>query len=80
MMLNLSTGISLVFHDWQRDGESIRGTERDLDLSLGSFHGGTTFPKYKKRATISLSQDDLHQLRQALAEGYTPIFYISEVC
>ena len=59
----------LVFLDWQKHGRSVYCTEVGVQLSLGSFHRGTTFC-----ATLSLDADDAADLRAAIAKGYRPVF------
>ena len=59
----------LVFLDWQERGQSVYNTEIGVQLSLGSFHSGTTFC-----ATLSLDADDAADLRDAVVKGYRPVF------
>lgn len=61
--------VELVFQDWQRDGQSIYGTELGVELSLGDFHGGTVFD-----AEINLDADQKDDLRYAIENGAVPIF------
>lgn len=64
--------ISLVFEDWRgADHKSIYSTEKGVELSLGSFHSGTTFD-----ADILLPPDEARNLADALAGGYRPVFYV----
>lgn len=65
--------INLIFDDW-RDSEnrSIYDSERGIELSLGSFHAGSTFRGY-----IELDDDEADGLRAALKAGFTPVFYVT---
>jgi|2_EtaG_2_1085320.scaffolds.fasta_scaffold96731_1 hypothetical protein len=64
--------VNFVFSDWRNNKEeSVYSTEKGVKLSLGSFHSGTAFV-----GDMYLSHDDQQDLRQALAEGYHPVFAI----
>jgi hypothetical protein len=66
--------LNFVFDDWRNDkGESVYSTEKGVELSLGSFHSGTVFV-----GDIYLQHDNEQDLRQALAEGYHPVFTIHD--
>jgi hypothetical protein len=62
--------IRLVFYDW--NNKSVYNTEKGVELSAGDFHSGSTF-----EATIECPYDE-EDLKQALKEGYNPVFYIVE--
>lgn len=63
--------IKLVFSDWQLRGKSVYNTEKGIQLSLGQFHSGTTF-----NGEIILDEDDEEELKQALKDGYEPVFCV----
>lgn len=63
--------IKLVFEDWQKDGESVYSSEDGIELSLGSFHSGTTF-----EGNINLEKNEAIELVNAMRKGYTPVFYL----
>ncbi len=63
--------IKLVFYDWRDKGISIGGTERGCKLSKGDFHGGSTF-----EARIDIDAWQEKELREALASGYQPVFWV----
>ena len=63
--------IKLIFDDWKKDFVSIYNTEKGFELSSGDFHSGTTFD-----ATIILNEENERQLRDALANGYRPTFWV----
>jgi hypothetical protein len=61
----------LVFEDWRdREHRSIYNTPEGVELSMGSFHSGTTF-----EAELELDPDDSANLAAALRDGYRPVFY-----
>jgi len=64
--------IKLVFEDWQHLGRSVRQTEKGTELSTGKFHGGTTF-----NGEIKLNEEDEIELREAVKEGYHPVFWVT---
>lgn len=78
LKLNSSTNrpkrMTLVFQNWMRNGSDISFTEEGSDLSLGDFHSGTVFS-----AIIMLDEDEESDLRQALATGACPVFYVTEL-
>ena len=62
--------VSLVFDQWRNEQHaSLRLVQRGVNLAMGSFHGGSTFP-----ATILLDEDDWEDLCRCLREGGRPIF------
>lgn len=63
--------IKLVFDDWKFKGKSLWGTVTGVDLSMGSFHSGTTFD-----GKITLDSEQHEELKTALREGYTPSFIV----
>ena len=64
--------VRLVFGDWLgKDHRSVYNTEEGVRLSMGQFHGGTTF-----EGTVRLDPDDRMELEEALASGYTPVFHL----
>lgn len=63
--------IKLVFEDWQKKGLSIYNSFEGVELTMGLFHGGTTF-----NGEIKLSPDDEAELRDALDKGYQPVFWV----
>jgi len=65
--------IYLVVDDWRRHGKSVYSTEAGVQLSMGDFHSGTTFP-----GTIELDEEDAAELRRALRDGFQPVFWILE--
>ena len=65
--------LKLVFDDWQKDWKSVYNTEEGVDLSLRSFHAGTTF-----NAEIQLDQYEEEELKKALSNGFVPFFYVIE--
>lgn len=66
--------ISLVFDDWRKDGKSVYSSQTGLDLSMGDYHSGSTFP-----ATIELDKDQEQELIAALNNGFRPTFWIGPV-
>jgi len=65
--------VKLIFDDWKKDFESIHGTERGIDLEMGSFHGGSTF-----NAEIELNEWEEKDFEEALKEGIIPYFYMDK--
>jgi len=63
--------ISLVFDVWTKKGKPIPFTEDNIWLSMGQFHGGTTF-----RGMIDLDEEDEEELREAFKDGFRPTFTI----
>ena len=64
--------IDLVFWDWRR----LDGKPDDMatcEASMRDFHGGTTF-----RGTIDLDEEQAEDLRESLAKGLVPHFWIQE--
>jgi hypothetical protein len=35
--------VNVIFEDWKDAGKSIYGTQKGMELSLGSLHGGSTW-------------------------------------
>lgn len=65
--------IRLVFDDWRnKQGESVYQTGVGIELSMGSLHSGSTFT-----AEVQFAADTEEDLRESLAAGYTPVFYVS---
>jgi len=65
--------IYLVFDDWRERGKSIYVTEQGVELTMGEFHSGTTFP-----GSIALDGENEAELRQALRDGFQPVFWVLE--
>lgn len=63
--------IKLVFEDWRKDSKSVLSTEEGIDLVLGSFHPGSIFS-----AHLDISPDDEIQLKEAISNGFEPVFAI----
>ena len=64
--------VKLVFDGWRDNkGNDIYGTIEGIELSMGDFHSGTIFP-----ATIEMDRATTEELRDALEQGYRPVFYI----
>ena len=63
--------ISLVFDTWTKGGKSILYTEESIQLSMGQFHGGTTF-----NGTIDLDKEDAEELIEAFEKGFRPTFTV----
>ena len=57
----------LIFKDWRKNGKSMYLA--CPELSLGSFHSGTTF-----NIEIKLSQEEQDEIINAIKDGYEPIF------
>ena len=72
-MFNLQ--IKMSFEDWMphNSGKSIYSTEKGVELSMGDFHSGTVF-----EATIELDVDSEKELKEAIKQGFNPIFRIYE--
>ena len=45
--------VDLVFSHWERRGMALDRTEEAIELSMGNFHGGSTFS-----GSIDLEEDD----------------------
>ncbi len=68
----VTIAVDLSFKDWLKNGHTLRGSSEGVELSLGVFHTGTTFP-----ATITLeSDDDANELIAAIKAGYQPLFWM----
>ena len=67
--------VKLVFHDWiDKDQKSVYSTEEGIWLTAGPYHHGTVF-----HADIKLEDGgDILELREAMKQGYTPVFYVVE--
>ena len=63
--------INLIFMNWQKEGNWIVDSEENSYLSMGLFHGGTTFD-----GEIDLPPDAEMELRDALEKGYDPVVII----
>lgn len=63
--------IELVFDDWQQKGKSVYNTPEGVELSMGDFHGGTTFT-----GEIHLSPELEQELTEAINKGYQPVFWV----
>ena len=62
----------LIFKDWEKNGRSVYLSVPEL--SLGSFHSGTTFD-----IDINLTEENAEELRQAIKDGYVPVFELSNI-
>ena len=51
----------IISEDWNKN--------KEIDLSMGSFHAGTTF-----NADLYLRRDEINDLKEALKEKNVPIF------
>ena len=65
--------IKLVFDDWQKEGKSVYCTPKGTELSMGDFHSGTTF-----EGEIKLDSGAEAEIKEAMALGYQPIFWLTE--
>ena len=65
--------IKLVFDDWRKEGNSIYGTSEGVKLSMYDFHAGSTF-----RGKIVLDKHDEDVLKDALKQGYQPVFWVRD--
>lgn len=66
--------IKAVHKYWaDKDGKSLEGTEKGVELSMGDFHAGTVF-----NGELYLDSDNEADLKQALRDGYHPVFTIAE--
>ena len=65
-----AVAVSLVFDDWKKLGVKVDGNTYH-ELSIGDFHGGTCFP-----GIILLDAGNAQELRERLAEGYQPTFWL----
>lgn len=69
--------VQIIFDDWQNDrGDSVLETETDqsFGLSSGDFHPGSTF-----NGSIELNMENEIHIRQALADGFMPVFWMTIV-
>ena len=64
--------LEFVFDDWRKQGVSVYNTEEGIELSLWSFHSGTTF-----RGEITLDPDEAKELNRAMARGFQPVFWVT---
>lgn len=64
--------VKLVFLGWRQRGKSIDTTEKGVELSMGDFHGGTTFT-----ATIDLDSNNAQELLASIKEGYQPCWWMT---
>lgn len=75
MLLNSPKGgkmrVALVFQDLEKNGKSVYSTQKGVHLSMGSFHSGSTFS-----ADLDLDDGQKRELREILAEGFTPVFWM----
>lgn len=60
--------VDLVLTDWLKDGRSVYH-DADVDVTNGVFHAGSTFD-----GAIVMTAEQEQELRQALADGYEPVF------
>ena len=65
--------VRLVFDDWRRGGRSIYATKEGVFLTIGDFHGGSTFD-----ATIDVDPEQEAELRRAFATAARPVFWMME--
>lgn len=63
----------VIFWDWTKHGKSIYQTEEGVELSSRDFHSGSTF-----NAEITLNEEQEAEMKEALAEGYEPLFLLVE--
>lgn len=63
--------VDLVLTDWLKDGNSVYH-DADLGITHGVFHAGTTF----RGGIVVETADQEDDLRQALADGYEPVFAV----
>ncbi len=63
--------VDMVFEDWKKMGLAVE-PEVYIELSEHEFHGGTCFP-----GIILLDAGNAQELRERLAEGYQPTFWLS---
>lgn len=68
--MGIMVQVKLVLTDWRKDGRSVYNSRHEL--SNGVFHGGTTFDG----GIVVETADEEDELRQALAEGYEPVFVV----
>lgn len=61
--------VQLIFTDWKKDNKSVYNTEEGNNLGMGPFHSGTTF-----NAEIELSEGNAEELKQAIKNGYVPVW------
>jgi hypothetical protein len=64
--------LKLVLDDWT-DLQLFSVYRACPRLSLGDFHHGSAFP-----AEVVLTPDQEQELREALADGFRPVFYLVE--
>lgn len=66
--------IKAVHKYWvDKAGKSLEGTEKGVELEMGDFHSGTVF-----NGELYLDTDNEMDLKQALRDGYHPVFEIAE--
>lgn len=70
--MGLLIPVKLIFMDWQKDGKSVYGNKVGSELSMGNFHFGSTFAG----GIVVETADQEQELRQALADGYEPVFAV----
>lgn len=64
--------VKLAFLDWREKGKSVYATDRGVELSMGDFHSGSTFP-----GTIELDQEQAEELTEAMRSGLQPCFWMA---
>ena len=65
--------VALVFLDWRKKGVSVSNTEEGVELTMGDFHGGSTF-----FGNIELDANDEAELLAAIKAGYQPCWWMGE--
>ena len=65
--------IKLVFDDWRKEGKSVYNTPEGIELTKYDFHSGSTF-----RGTILIDVCQEDELREAIEEGYQPLFWVTQ--
>jgi predicted RNase H-like HicB family nuclease len=63
--------LKMIFEDWRKDGKSVYQSAEGAPLSYGDFHSGSTFP-----GKIKLDQEEIDELKKAIAGGFEPNFRI----
>lgn len=65
--------VEFVLHDWLGQKGSIYQTEKGVELSMGSFHSGSTF-----QGTITIPADEVESMVRAIREGNRPVFWMTK--
>lgn len=68
-MMGTRLEVKFVLTDWQKDDKSVYH-DADVGVSNGVFHAGSTFGGVINIETT----EQADELRQALADGYRPVF------